>query len=377
MPRVRSTSEVAGYDAMTVAASPTNSSIPAASATSAVADGEAPADVPAAGSDDMWTDPLAGQGVFGQYVQLTKAKLSAFVVMTTALGYVMATPVGGLDWAGLAWTVLGTALCAFAANGLNQVIERRRDAIMRRTRSRPIPAGRMSVRHAFTACLLMAYFGTTILAVSTNLFAAGLAAATIVLYALVYTPLKTRTTMNTLVGAIVGAIPPAIGWVAAAGRMDGGAWVLAMILFVWQIPHFIALAWMYRDDYAAAGYRMLPVLDPDGHLSAQVIITSSLMLMPVALGGVMTGLAGWFYAAGGVLLAGWMAWLGLRFMQERTNQRARKVFFASLVYLPVLMALMIIDQKNSPPPASYFNDDAVRALTPVGPGVPVTPGREP
>ncbi|MCA9290283.1 MAG: heme o synthase, partial [Phycisphaerales bacterium] len=255
-------------------------------------------------------------GVWRQYAELTKARLSTLVVVTTAIGFVMGS-IGAVDWLRLLWTVVGTGLCAGCASGLNQAIEHRRDACMPRTRHRPVPSGAMSLRHAALASAVMGYVGLTMLGVLVNLGAAALAALTIAVYVLVYTPMKTRSTMNTLIGAVVGAIPPMIGWVGAAGEIGPGAWILATILFIWQLPHFLALAWMYRDDYALGGFRMLPMHDPSGEITSRVAVLTSLLLLPVSLAAVLVGLAGLFYAIAAVLLAGWMALLAWRFHARR------------------------------------------------------------
>ena len=194
------------------------------------------------------------------YADLGKARLSALVVTTAALGFVMASAVS-LDWALLGWTLLGTTLAAWSANALNQVFERHRDARMKRTRGRPIPSGRIGAPHALGAAILALGMGLTVLVAMVNVLTAVLALLTTLLYVLVYTPLKTRTTLNTLIGSVVGAIPPVMGWTAVTGQLDPGAWVLGTVLFVWQIPHFLALAWLYREDYKRGGYRMLPVID--------------------------------------------------------------------------------------------------------------------
>ncbi len=265
------------------------------------------------------------------------------VVFTTAVGFIMAGA-GSIDWVRLLWTVLGTSLAAGAANALNQLVEVRRDALMSRTHQRPLPCGALSLRHSFVLAMLLAYSGLAILAMLVNLAAAGLALLTLLIYIFAYTPLKTRTSLNTLVGAICGAIPPMIGWVGAAGSLDYGAWVLALLLFVWQIPHFLALAWLYRNDYKRGGFIMLPVIDPSGRLTGRVVVLMTLVLLPLGVAAALSGLAGWLYAFGSIVLGLWLLKLGLRLHALRSDSNARRLFLASLVYLPALLCLMVIDR---------------------------------
>ena len=265
------------------------------------------------------------------------------VVFTTAVGFIMATA-GTIDWLRLLWTVLGTSLAAGAASALNQLAEVQRDALMSRTHQRPLPCGALSPRHSFIVAMLMAYIGLAILAILVNLAAAGLALLTLLIYIFAYTPLKTRTSLNTLVGAICGAIPPMIGWVGAAGSLNYGAWVLALLLFVWQIPHFLALAWLYRKDYERGGFAMLPVIDPTGRLTGRVVVLMTLVLLPLGVAAALSGLAGWLYAFGSIALGLWLLRLGLRLHAQRSDSNARRVFLASLVYLPALLCLMVIDR---------------------------------
>ncbi|MBT8485778.1 MAG: protoheme IX farnesyltransferase [Phycisphaerales bacterium] len=279
------------------------------------------------------------------YTQLTKARLSLLVLWTTAVGFLLAaTTAGGGSLSVFLWTLLGTALSAAAANMFNQVIEIERDAAMLRTAARPLPAGVVGPRHVTIVAGVFAIAGPGLLLVFVNAAAAMLAALTIGLYVLVYTPLKTRSTLNTLVGAVCGALPPMIGWVAATGRLEAGAWALAAILFVWQIPHFLALAWLYRVDYARGRFRMLPVFDRDGRVTGQIVVLTSLMLVPVALTATLIGLGGWIYTIGSILLGGWMVTRAVGLYRDRSEANARRVFLASLLYLAVLLVLLVIDQ---------------------------------
>lgn len=298
------------------------------------------------------SDEAPHRGWVGLYMELTKARLSLLVLMTTAVGFVMSSP-KPFDWWLLLWTVLGTALSAGSAGAINQVIERRRDALMNRTRRRPLPSGAIGFAHGVVAASVMGVAGVAMLAALVNWQAASLSLATIIIYAAIYTPMKARSTLNTLIGAVCGALPPMIGWVAATGRLEVGAWLLGGILFVWQIPHFLALAWLYREDYQRGGFAMLPVIDATGRLTCQVIVVTSLTLLPLGLLLTILGIAGFFYALGSIVLGLWMVLLSLRLLASRTHANARGVFLASITYLPLLLCLLVID-RGSVAPTSRF-----------------------
>jgi protoheme IX farnesyltransferase len=283
--------------------------------------------------------PLAWISV---YLELGKARLNSFVVLTAVVGYAVAAR-GAWELDILFWTALGTALSACGANGLNQLLEAPRDALMDRTRGRPLPSGRIGTRHALVVSLAGVLVGSALLAVAVNPLTALLASFVALLYVLVYTPLKTRTIFNTAVGAVCGGIPPMMGWAAATGSLDAGAWVLGAILFNWQIPHFLALAWMYREDYARGGYRMLPQADESGRWTCLATVFHSLLLIPIAWLGGLLAMAGWLYGAGALLLGGLMVVQSARFLHAGTRGAARSVFLTSLIYLPVLLALLVID----------------------------------
>ncbi|MFM1936375.1 MAG: Protoheme farnesyltransferase [Planctomycetota bacterium] len=284
----------------------------------------------------------APPGAARVWAQLTKARLSALVLLTAAAGFVVA-PVP-FDAGRLAWACLGTAMAAMSAAMLNQLAEIRRDGQMRRTAGRPLPAGHARPRTVFVVGIVVGYAGCAMLAWGTTMLAAGLAATNILLYVLLYTPLKPRTTLNTLVGAVTGAIPPVIGWTAATGSTAPGAWALFGILFAWQLPHFLALAWLYRADYEAGGFAMLPSRDPSGLATAQACVLTSLTLVPVSLLATLTGVAGVTYAAVALVAGSWLAWLSMRFLQERSDPRARALFLGSLAYLPILLGAMVLDR---------------------------------
>jgi protoheme IX farnesyltransferase len=266
------------------------------------------------------------------------------VLITAAVGFILGSP-GSLDFARLGWTILGTGLAACGASALNQLMEIRRDAMMRRTRGRPLPTGQMSAMHAMLFAMVTSLAGVAILNELVNPLTAVLGLANIVIYALIYTPLKPRTSLCTLVGAVCGALPPIMGWTAATGQIGLGAILLGMILFLWQIPHFLALAWMLRDDYAKAGFRMLPLIDPRGHLTCLMIVLYSLAMLPLGLAVTFTGVAGYPFAAASVALGLAFFLLTLQLRRMKTARNARRVFLASLVYLPLLMLVLVLDRQ--------------------------------
>lgn len=292
------------------------------------------------------------------YLELSKFRLSLLVLLTTAVGFVLGSD-ASVNWAGFGLTLVGTALAAFGANALNQCLEVERDGRMHRTQRRPLPSGHLTVPQGYAFGLAASVAGPAMLAATVNLLAAGLAAATILLYVVLYTPMKVRSPLNTLVGAVVGGIPPLIGWAGATGGIELGGWLLGMLLFLWQIPHFLALAWLYREDYARGGYRMLPAVDPHGALTSRVMLVYSLLLVPLGLTLALAGVCGNVYAVGSVLLAGGLLVLGLKFWQHRTNTAAKRVFLASVIYLPLILGLMVADRQPAEPAAGA--DDALIA----------------
>jgi protoheme IX farnesyltransferase len=280
------------------------------------------------------------------YLELAKARLATLVVLTTVAGYLLAARGSVAVWT-LLWTVLGTSLTAFGANILNQCMEMERDRLMLRTRARPLPAGRISRQRAARWGVISAITGLAVLAVGSNLLTAVLAMSVILLYLLVYTPLKVRSPLNTVVGAVCGAIPPMMGWTAAAGRLELGAWILFGVLFLWQIPHFLALAWLHREDYARGGFRMLPTVDRDGVLTGRVILLYALGLLPVCMAASLTGISGPLFLITSQVVGLAFAALAWHMMNRRTATAARRLFLASLLYLPVVLGLMVADA--SPP----------------------------
>ena len=274
------------------------------------------------------------------FVTLTKPRLNSLVVVTTGVGYLAAR--SGVDLPVLAHTTIGAALVAGAAAAFNQIAERDLDVRMPRTRDRPLAAGRLQPAEAAGFAVLMALAGLVQIGVGANLPAALLALATLVSYAAVYTPLKRKTHWAVLVGAVPGALPVVIGW-AAARPLSAEAWSLFALLFVWQLPHFLALAWMYRDDFGRAGLPLLAVLDATGRRTARHLILYSVLLVPVSLLPAWLGLAGAGYAAGAGLLGVGLLALAGRFAAHRSSERARVLFRATLVYLPVVWLLLLAD----------------------------------
>ena len=277
------------------------------------------------------------------YVTLTKPRLNFLVVATSAAGYYLGTT-GRVDTVAMVTAVAGTALVAGGAAVLNQVYERDTDALMRRTRRRPLPDGRIAPTDATWFGLVLSTGGLALLAARANVLAALLAAATLVTYLVVYTPIKRKTPLATLVGAVPGALPPLIGWTAAQGAITAGGLALFAIVFLWQVPHFMAIAWMYRDDYGKAGFPMLPVVEPDGRRTGRHAAIFALLLVPATIVPTIVGVSGQMYTAIAVTLGAAIVWLALRFAVRRTDASARHLFFASIIYLPLIWIAMIWDR---------------------------------
>ncbi|MBI2816669.1 MAG: protoheme IX farnesyltransferase [Acidobacteria bacterium] len=278
------------------------------------------------------------------YVELTKPNVTTLILMSTAVGFYLGSA-HPINFAVLANTLIGTALVASGTAALNEFWERDIDAKMLRTRQRPLPAGRMVPWKALCFGIMLSIVGVLYLATTTNLLASVLAALTLGSYLFLYTPLKTRTSHCTLVGAFPGAIPPLIGWVAAHGNITLSAAVLYLILFLWQFPHFLAIAWMYREDYARGGITMLPVVEPSGVSTGRQILIYSAVLIPISLLPSLLGITGWLYLVG-ALVAG-VAFLryGARAAVAKTTIEARRLLQASVIYLPLVYSLMLIDKK--------------------------------
>ncbi len=288
------------------------------------------------------SEPDTVRSLISDYLELAKARLGALVVLTACVGYVLGAR-GEISLRGLAAAVVGTALSAFGANILNQWREAERDSLMLRTRERPLPAGRISARVAAFLGLITAAAGLVILAFGTNWLTTLLSLFVILLYVLVYTPLKVKTPLNTVIGAICGAVPPMMGWTAATGRLDAGAWILGGSLFAWQLPHFLALAWLYREDYARGGFRMLPAIDREGRLTARLAFLYAAALLPITAALSAFGVTGGAFLVTSQAIGVAFLALGWIFLRTRNRPAARRLFLASILYLPVLLGLMVVD----------------------------------
>jgi heme o synthase len=277
------------------------------------------------------------------YVVLTKPDVTFLVIITTVAGFYLGSR-GRLDWLLLLETVCGTMLVAGGTAALNQYVERDMDAVMRRTASRPLPSGQLQPVEVLAFGAGAIFTGGLWLALAVNPLAAFIALATCVLYLCAYTPLKKRTPLATAVGAFPGALPPLIGWAAATGSVSLGGWILFGILFFWQFPHFMSIAWMYREDYARAGIKMLPVVDPRGDATFAQIIWTSAVLVPASLLPALVGMAGMRYFFGALVLGMILLQAGLWANRTRTNARAKWLMHATVVHIPLLLAWMIFDK---------------------------------
>jgi len=277
------------------------------------------------------------------FVALTKPRLNLLVLLTTLAGLYLASP-GGVRLGLAVHTLVGTALVAGGAAALNQVWERHTDGLMRRTRNRPVPRGRLGVTESTWFGAILSSAGLIELLLATTAAATAVAAATLASYVLVYTPLKRRTSLATLVGAIPGALPPVIGWAAATGGVTLPALVLFGIVFFWQMPHFLAIAWMYRDDYRTAGIPLLPVVEPDGRRTGRQALLYTATLWPVSVLPAIVGLAGAPYSAVATSLGVVFIWLSAVFARDRSTTAARRLFAFSITYLPLLLGALVFDR---------------------------------
>jgi heme o synthase len=292
---------------------------------------------------------LAGRSTFAIWSDLVKARLTFLVLLTTLAGFYAGSE-GSTDWTLLVHTLLGTALVACGAAALNQWWEREHDAKMRRTETRPLPAGELTPATVLVAGGVLSVVGLIYLAVAVNSLTSLLGAITLLSYLAVYTPLKRVTTLNTAIGAIPGALPPLMGWAAARNDISREGWALFAILFFWQLPHFLAIAWLYREEYAKAGFVMLPVRDPEGVRTGRQAVSHTLGLIAVSIcPAVLVGqnsmpIAGTVYFFGALMLGLAFLWCAIQFSRELTRARARQLFFASILYLPLLLGLMALDK---------------------------------
>ena len=305
-------------------------------------------DVHAVSTAELVADarPRRSPALLADYVALTKPRLNFLVVVTSAAGYYLGAAARPelLSLRAMTVAVGGTALVAGGAAVLNQVYERDTDALMRRTRLRPLPDGRVAPSDARAFGFALSAIGLVLLAARANLLAAALALATLVIYLTIYTPMKRRTSIATLVGAVPGALPPLIGWTASHGSVSAGGAALFAIVFLWQIPHFMAIAWLYRDDYGKAGFPMLPVVEPEGRRAGRQAVIYAAALLPATLVPALVGVSGMVYAGIAVVLGIVLLALAIRFALTRSDQSARALFLGSIVYLPLLWMAMIGDK---------------------------------
>ena len=277
------------------------------------------------------------------YLALTKPRLNFLVVATSAAGYYLGATTG-IDAAAIAAAVAGTTLVAAGAAVLNQLYERDTDALMRRTQMRPLPAGRIAPGDARVFGVALSAAGLALLAARANWLSAALALATLLTYLAIYTPLKRRTPLSTIVGAVPGALPALIGWAASHGSIDRSGAALFAIVFCWQLPHFMAIAWLYREDYAKAGFPMLPVVDPEGRRAGKQAVYWALLMVLASLEPAFSGLAGNIYLAVAVVFGIALFGLSLRFAADRNEATARALFYGSITYLPLLWIAMVANK---------------------------------
>lgn len=278
------------------------------------------------------------------YVELTKPRIAFMLVLTSAAGFYLAAA-KGFDLMLFVNSMIGIALLAFGVATLNQVWERKTDALMERTARRPLPTQKLSTTEALAFGILLCLVAEIYLAFLVNNLTAILGLTVIVGYVLLYTPLKTRTSASTAIGAIPGAMPPLMGWTASANEISLGAWSLFALLFLWQFPHFLAIAWMYKEQYAKAGILMLPVIEPEGKITARQIVIFTVILLPVSLAPYFLGFAGTIYLVGASLLGLWFLAASIKTARAKTVEQARKLLLVSVLYLPLIFALMVFNHK--------------------------------
>src|SRR5438128_7742423 len=287
--------------------------------------------------------PISVKARLAAYVELTKPRITFLIVLTAAAGFCLGSR-GAVDYLIFAHAMIGIALLSSGIGTLNQFMERDLDGLMRRTADRPLPSGRLFPFEALWFGVTLTLMAEFYLGLFVNVLTALLGLTVIAGYLFVYTPLKTRTSLSTALGAFPGAMPPLMGWTAARGEIDVAAWVLFAILFLWQFPHFLAIAWMYREDYGRAGIRMLPVVEPDGRVTGQQIIAYSVMLLPVSLPPAVLGLSGKIYLIAAFVLGLLFVASSVRAALSKSNQHARQLLLASVLYLPILFGVMVLNR---------------------------------
>jgi protoheme IX farnesyltransferase len=276
------------------------------------------------------------------YFELTKPRIALMLVLTAAAGFYIGSDYG-FNWTLFLNSMIAITLLAFGVATLNQFIERRIDSLMERTANRPLPSGRLTALEALVFGVSLCTAAEIHLAFFVNALTAVLGLLVIIGYVFLYTPLKTRTSASTAIGAFPGALPPLMGFTAAANEVTLGAWVLFAMLFLWQFPHFLAIAWMYRDQYAKAGIKMLPVVEPEGRITARQIVIFTVILLPVSLAPFFLQFAGVFYLIGALLLGSWFLYASIRAARDKSVPAARKLLVVSVLYLPMVFALLVFD----------------------------------
>src|SRR6266849_5747753 len=287
--------------------------------------------------------PPSAKARAAAYLELTKPRITFLIVLTSAAGFCLGSR-GAVNYLTFTHAMIGIALLSSGIATLNQFMDRDLDALMRRTAERPLPSGRLLPFEALWFGLVLTLTAEVYLAAFVNLLTAALGLTIIAGYLLLYTPLKTRTTLSTVVGAFPGAMPPLIGWAAARGQVGIAAWVLFAILFLWQFPHFLAIAWMYREDYGRAGIRMLPVVEPEGRVTGQQIVAFTIMLIPVSLLTALMGISGRVYLVAASVLGLLFLVSSVRAALSKSNQHARQLLLASVLYLPLLFGVMVLNR---------------------------------
>ena len=277
------------------------------------------------------------------YIELTKPRIAFLLLLTSAAGFYLGSD-NGFNFTVFINAMIGITLLAFGVATLNQVWEIKTDALMERTAKRPLVVGKITFNEALIFGILQIVVAEIYLTFLVNGLTAILGLIVFVGYVLMYTPLKTRTSASTAIGAIPGALPPLMGWTSAANEITLGAWILFAILFLWQFPHFLAIAWMYREQYAKAGIQMLPVVEPEGRITAQQIVIFTIILLPVSLAPFFIGLAGWVYLVGASVLGLWFLWASIAAARAKTNEKARKLLLVSVIYLPLIFLLMVFNR---------------------------------
>lgn len=276
------------------------------------------------------------------FFELTKPRIAFMLVLTSAAGFYLGAA-GSFDPVLFVNSMVAITLLAFGVATLNQYLERAIDALMERTARRPLPTGKVSALEALVFGGLLCIGAEAYLFFAVNPLTAFLGLIVIVGYVFLYTPLKTRTTVSTAIGAIPGAMPPLMGWTSAANEITLGAWILFVLLYVWQFPHFLAIAWLYREQYEKAGIKMLPVVEKAGKITAQQIVLFTVIMLPVSVGPFFIGLSGWIFLAGASLLGAWFLVASIRMARDRDSKRARQLLLTSVLYLPLVFALMVLN----------------------------------